>query len=83
VSDQESTWRETRLSHRVRRDFPDPGAADEVLRLLSGLAWYPDVPLHSERVQEAVVILARGNIGDLKIVYLARKVRLARRSPCS
>jgi hypothetical protein len=65
VSDQQSTWRESQLSRRVQRDFPEPGSADEVLRRLSGLVWFPDHPAHSERVQAAVVILARGNVADL------------------
>jgi hypothetical protein len=66
VSDQGSSSRESRLSRRVRRDFPEPGSAEEVSRLLSGLVWFPDHPAHSERVQAAVVILARGNVGRLK-----------------
>jgi hypothetical protein len=66
VIDHGNTSRESRLSRRVRRDFPEPGSADEVLRLLSGLVWFPDHPAHSERVQAAVVILARGNVGRLK-----------------
>jgi hypothetical protein len=58
--------RESRLSRRVRRDFPEPGSADEVLRLLGDLVFFPDDPAHSERVQAAVVILAGGNIARLK-----------------
>jgi hypothetical protein len=65
VGDQRDSSRESRLSRRVRRDFPEPGSAGEVLRLLSGLVWFPDHPAHSERVQAAVVILARGNLRRL------------------
>jgi hypothetical protein len=73
VIDQGNTSRESRLSRRVRRDFPAPGAAEEVLGLLSGLVWFPDHPAHAERVQAAVVVLARGNLGRLKdSILLAR-----------
>lgn len=58
-----------RLERRVRRDFADPGSADNVLRQLAELprraSYDPDV-LASERVQAAIVLLARGDVLRLR-----------------
>ena len=53
-----------RLSRRVRRDFPAPGSADEILRLLAELP--TDKVLGSERVQAAIVLLADGDFYRLR-----------------
>jgi hypothetical protein len=59
---------ESRLARRVRRDFPEPGSAPEVLRLLAGLAGRTgDEMLASERVHAAVVLMADGNFGQLRL----------------
>lgn len=53
-----------RLERRIRRDFPEPGYADQLLRLLRALpeaAGYDPEMLASERVQAAIVLLARGS----------------------
>jgi hypothetical protein len=58
-----------RLKRRIRRDFPEPGAATGVLRLLAGLpqrAGYDGDVLASERVQAAVVLAASGNLARLR-----------------
>jgi hypothetical protein len=58
---------ESRLARRVRRDFPEPGSAPEVLRLLAGLAGRTgDEMPASERVHAAVVLMAGGDIGRLR-----------------
>jgi hypothetical protein len=57
-----------RLAQRVVRDFPEPGSADGVLRLLAGLprrVGYDGEVLASERVHVAVVVLAGGGFGRL------------------
>jgi hypothetical protein len=58
----------SRLDRRIRRDFPEPGSADEVLRLLSALAGagHSRKALASERVQAAIVLLARGEFPRLR-----------------
>lgn len=43
-----------RLVARVQRDFPEPGSADEVVRLLAEVS-------DSERVQAAIVLSSFGN----------------------
>lgn len=48
-----------RLSARVRRDFPEPGSAPEILRLLAEVS-------DSERVQAAIVFTASGNMEWLR-----------------
>lgn len=55
----------TRLEGRIRRDFPEPGSAPEVLRTLENLpdaAGYGAEVFESERVQAAIVLLAQGSI---------------------
>lgn len=59
---------QSRLERRIRRDFPEPGSADGVLRLLADLprrAGYDDEMFVTERLQAAVVLLADRNIGRL------------------
>jgi hypothetical protein len=56
---------ESRLARRVLEDFPAPGSAPEVLRLLAGLAASGGMPA-SERVQAAVVLLADGDFRRLR-----------------
>lgn len=55
----------SRLHHRIVRDFPQAGLAEEVVRLLTDAA-------DSERVQAAIVLAARG-----ELVELRREVELA------
>lgn len=47
-----------RLRARIDRDFPDPGSAHEVTRLVAQAS-------DSERIQAAIVLWARGNLGRL------------------
>jgi ketosteroid isomerase-like protein len=58
---------DSRLTRRIRRDFPEPGSADEILQLLAGL---PDrsgsEALGTERVQAAIILCAQGDIGKLQ-----------------
>jgi hypothetical protein len=56
---------ESRLARRVQGDFPEPGSAPEVLRLLADLAARGGM-LASERVQTAVVLLADGDFRRLR-----------------
>jgi hypothetical protein len=57
------TTRETRLERRIRRDFPEPGSAPEIIRLLDDLPRRTGSKIHGgERVQAAIVLLARGDI---------------------
>jgi hypothetical protein len=57
------TTGETRLDRRIRRDFPEPGSAPEILRLLDDLPRRTGSKIHgSERVQAAIILLARGDI---------------------
>lgn len=52
-----------RLVRRVRRDFPAPGSADEILAVLDALPdktrWPGPTP---ERIQAAVVLSAGGDV---------------------
>ncbi|MFI6585188.1 hypothetical protein [Embleya sp. NPDC050493] len=59
----------TRLERRIRRDFPEPGSAPEVLRILDALpdaAGHDREVLRSERVRAAIVLLAEGDIGRFR-----------------
>jgi hypothetical protein len=59
----------SRLDRRITRDFPQPGSAREVRRLLDALpsvAGYDPEHLSGERVRAAIVLLADGNISRLK-----------------
>lgn len=47
-----------RLRARIDRDFPEPGSADEVARLVAGAS-------DSERIQAAIVLVARGDLDRL------------------
>jgi len=61
------TTGETRLQRRIRRDFPEPGSAPEVMRLLDDLPRRTGKSIHgSERVQAAIILLARGGIQRLR-----------------
>ncbi|MET7303531.1 hypothetical protein [Embleya sp. NPDC005575] len=66
----------TRLERRIRRDFPEPGSAPEILRILNALpdaAGYDQEALRSERVRAAIVLLAEGDIaGFRRAVELAK-----------
>jgi len=46
----------SRLADRVRRDFPEPGSADALIHRLAAVE-------QGERVQAAVVLWARGELG--------------------
>jgi hypothetical protein len=48
-----------RLQSRVRNDFPAPGSAEEVIRVVASAS-------SSERVQAAIVLWGRGDIVRLK-----------------
>lgn len=48
----------TRLLGRIRADFPDPGSAEEIARLLGEAT-------KSERIQAAIVLAAKG---DMKLL---------------
>jgi hypothetical protein len=54
---------ESRLHRRIRRDFPEPGSAAEILGLLAELPHQSghDI-LGTERVQAAIILLAKGDI---------------------
>lgn len=57
------TTGETRLQRRIRRDFPEPGSAPEIMRLLDDLPRRTGEEIHgSERVQAAIILLARGSV---------------------
>ena len=59
----------SRLERRIQRDFPEPGSASGVLRLLAELpsrAGYDREILASERIQAAVVMLADGDLRRLR-----------------
>lgn len=49
----------TRLSRRIQSDFPGPGSADEILRLVSEAS-------DDERVQAAIVLWAGGDVARLQ-----------------
>lgn len=54
-----------RLERRIRRDFPEPGSAAEIVRMLDDLpstAGYDAEHFASERLQAAIVLLAEGSI---------------------
>jgi hypothetical protein len=60
---------QSRLERRIRRDFPEPGAAHGALHLLAELprrAGYDHDVLASERIQAAIVLLADGDIARLR-----------------
>jgi hypothetical protein len=59
---------ESRLERRIWRDFPEPGSANGVVKLLAELpqrAGYDREMLASERVRAAIVLLADGDIRRL------------------
>lgn len=67
----------TRLERRIRRDFPEPGSAPEILRILDGLpdaAGYAERELRGERVRAAIVLSAAGDVTRFR-----RAVELAKR----
>jgi len=67
----------TRLERRIRRDFPEPGSAPEILRVLDGLpvaAGYAERELRSERIRAAIVLSAGGDVTKFR-----RAVELAKR----
>jgi hypothetical protein len=54
-----------RLERRIRRDFPEPGSAPEIMRMLSELpvaAGHDAEHFASERLQAAIVVTARGSV---------------------
>jgi hypothetical protein len=58
---------ESRLERRVRRDFPAPGSAQEVLRLLAELPHETGDAAHgTERVQAAIVLVAKGDLARFR-----------------
>jgi hypothetical protein len=48
-----------RLRKRIEGDFPEPGSADQIVRIVSAAA-------DSERVQAAIVLRASGDLGRLR-----------------
>jgi hypothetical protein len=59
----------SRLDRRIARDFPEPGSAPEVRRLLDELpsvAGYDPEHLSGERVRAAIVLLADGSISRFR-----------------
>lgn len=59
---------QSRLERRIRHDFPEPGSARGVIRLLADLphrAGYDQQTLASERIQAAIILLADGNLRRL------------------
>ncbi|TCO16852.1 hypothetical protein EV652_11941 [Kribbella steppae] len=48
-----------RLLRRIRVDFPDPGSAEEIARLVADAH-------ESERVQAAIVLWGRGNLARIR-----------------
>ncbi|MEU9301904.1 hypothetical protein [Streptomyces sp. NPDC048269] len=59
----------TRLERRIRRDFPEPGAAPEVLRILDAFpdaVGYDTRQLRSERIRAAIIVLAEGDIDKFR-----------------
>lgn len=59
----------TRLERRIRRDFPEPGSAPEILRILNALpdaVGYDREEFRSERIRAAIVLLAEGDIKKLR-----------------
>lgn len=68
-----------RLERRIQRDFPEPGSAAEIMRLLVELpatAGYDVEQFRSERLQAALVLCAGGSPQRLKeAAQLARRDR--------
>jgi hypothetical protein len=61
---------ESRLVRRIRRDFPEPGSAPEVIRLITELAQESfSAAVGTERVQAAIILFARGNISRLRQAF--------------
>ena len=50
---------EDRLKRRIQNDFPAPGSADEIIRLVGEAS-------ESERIQAAIVFSARGDLDRLR-----------------
>ncbi|SNT58591.1 hypothetical protein [Actinacidiphila glaucinigra] len=66
----------TRVERRIRRDFPERGAAPEIMLMLDELpetADYDPEVFGSERLQAAIGLLARGSVHRFR-----EAVRLAR-----
>jgi hypothetical protein len=55
-----------RLKRRIERDFPEPGSAREIARIVASAA-------DSERIQAAIVLAARGDHKEV-----ARQAKTAR-----
>ncbi|UQX89632.1 hypothetical protein M6D93_06410 [Jatrophihabitans telluris] len=53
----------TRLSKRVARDFPEPGSAQEVARIVGETS-------DSERIQAAIVLWGQGDL--VRLLYAKR-----------
>jgi len=54
-----------RIRNRIAQDFPAPGSADEVTRLVSGATccgWGSS----PERVQASILLWARGDVGRVR-----------------
>lgn len=54
-----------RLERRIRRDFPAPGSAHDIMRMLDELpdrAGYDAECFAGERVQAAIVLIAQGSV---------------------
>lgn len=67
----------TRLERRIRRDFPEPGSASEILRILDALpdaAGYDKENLRSERIRAAIVLFAGGDITKFRQAVELAKV---------
>jgi hypothetical protein len=56
-----------RLSARIRSDFPEPGAADELIARLGTLD-------HDERVQAAIVLWANGDLSRFEDSFVLTEV---------
>lgn len=58
---------ENLLHRRIRQDFPEAGSAEEILRLLADLPRRTgSAALGSERVQAAIILLARGTFSRFR-----------------
>jgi hypothetical protein len=58
-----------RVARRVRRDFPEPGSAPEILRILGELpeiAGSSGAMFGSERLHAAIVLSARGSFSRFR-----------------
>jgi hypothetical protein len=61
------TTTETRLQQRIRRDFPAPGSASEILPLLADLPHQTgDDTFGTERAQAAIILLAKGDLSRFR-----------------